>query len=176
MHSTAQLKSWTIQQAHTDALWLQHEGTGNNLKLQSVRINDPGHVRYWFTFLLPGGEYLVVVTHEDSILKKIERETDIGDSEWVLADVARRSSPGPEAECTGKVFTDTICEYPLIAYYDEEGARYPTSFTGRSLKVPCSQPFWLLASPYSAWITTPKRFLCKRRFDLAPTANRGITG
>ena len=82
MHSTAQLKSWTIQQARTDALWLQNEDTIDNLKFQNVRINDPEDVQYESTFLLPGGEHLVVFTTDgDIILKRIERGNSIGDPE-----------------------------------------------------------------------------------------------
>ena len=127
VYSTTQLKSWTIQQARTDVLWLQNEGTSKCLKLRRIRIKGLGDFKYKAAFLLPGGEYLVgATTIGDIVLKKIER----GDgSEWVLADVARCPPPSPGARSIGKVFTDTICEYPLIACHDREDARYATSFT-----------------------------------------------
>ena len=126
-HSTAQLRSWATQQARVDVLWPRNRGTDNNLNLQSIYINDPEDVEYVFTFLLPGGEHLVIFTaYGDIILKRIEWGNDIGDSEWVLADVARCSPPSSELawpECPVKVFTDTICEYPLITYHNWEDAR-----------------------------------------------------
>ena len=126
IRSTAQLKSWTIQQACTDALWLQNEGTDDDLKLQHVVINDPENLKYLGIFLLPGGEHLVALTIEGIILKKIERGNEIGDPEWVLSDVARCSPPSPEAECIDMVFTDTVCEYPLIAFGGLEDPKYAT--------------------------------------------------
>ena len=129
VHSTAQLRSWTIQQTRTDALWLQGEGPKSSLKLQTVRTNKPQGVGYLDTFLLPGGEHLVAfTTNGDIILKKIERGNDSGNSDWVLTDVARcsLSSSGP-VKFSVKVFTDTVCEYPLIAFHNWEDARYVTS-------------------------------------------------
>ena len=127
MYSTAQLKLWTIQQARTNALWLQN---GGNLGFQSVRINDPEDVQYEAILLLPGGEHLVVLTRrKDIILKKIVRENDFGDSGWVLADVASCSILNLEPpECPVKIFTDTVCEFPLITYHNWADIRYATSF------------------------------------------------
>lgn len=132
MHSTAQLKSWIIQQARTDAHWLQNKDADGSLEFQSIRINDPEDVQYEYIFLLPGGEHLVVLTgRKDIILKKIERENDTRDSVLVLADVVRRSLPRLEySECPVKIFTDTICEYPLITYHNPGNARYATSLMG----------------------------------------------
>ena len=128
-HSTAHLKSWTIQQARTDALWLQNEDTDDNLELQEVHLNHPEGVQYQGIFLLPGGEHLVLLTEDNAaILKKIERGDDIGDSGWGLVDVAVCLPPSPDAEFIEEVFTDTICEYPLIVYHHPEIARYVTSF------------------------------------------------
>ena len=110
---------------------MQNEATVDNLKLQGVRINDPEYVEYTGTFLLPGGEHVVVFASDgDIILKKFERGNDAEDSEWVLADIARCSPPNAEhawPECPVMVFTDTICEYPLVAYHDWEDARCATS-------------------------------------------------
>ena len=110
---------------------MQNEATVDNLKLQGVRINDPEYIEYTGTFLLPGGEHVVVFASDgDIILKKFERRNDAGDSEWVLADIARCSPPNAEhawPECPVMVFTDTICEYPLAAYHDKGDARYATS-------------------------------------------------
>jgi hypothetical protein len=92
VHSTAQLKLWTIQQTRTDALWVRAEGTDANLSPQSVRTNDPEHTRNLITILLPDGEYLVAFTSHKKILSKnIERGNDIGCSEWILTGVARRT-------------------------------------------------------------------------------------
>ena len=174
--STAQLKSWTIQQARTSALWQQNEGTSNCLKLQRVRIGELEDIEYKTTFLLPGGEYLAgVTTIGDIVLKKIERGNGIRGPGWVLADVARCPSPSPGARCIGKVFTDTICEYPLIACHDRQGTRYVASFMGCSPGVRHSQGYQPLASLSSSWITTLERFLCKRRFELTLTIRRAIS-
>ena len=128
-HSTAQLRSWTIQQACTDALWLQNEDADDNLKLQRIRIDDPENDHHLTVLLLPGGEHLAVLTDDDEvILKKIERGNGTGDSEWGLTNVALCLPPSPEAGCFEAVFADTICDHPLIAYHDPEGARYATSF------------------------------------------------
>lgn len=59
------------------------------------------------------------------MLKKIERGKDSG---WLLTDVARYTPPPSEwAQCSPKVFADTICEYPLITYEDNLDARYAVS-------------------------------------------------
>ena len=144
MHSTAQLKSWTIQQTRTDALLVQTEGADDNLTLQSVRTNDPEHTRYSTAILLPGGEYLVAFTTHKKFLLKIEWGNDVGDSEWVLTDVASYNPPDSGlTECFDEVFTDTICDYLLIAYNDGGNARYATSFVGCSPRVCRSQGFHL---------------------------------
>jgi hypothetical protein len=142
LHSTAQLKSWAIKQARTDALWLRN-GITNKLNLQTVRINEQEDGQYLNVLLLPGGEYLVVLTTDkDILLKKIEREDDVGDLEWVLADVARSSPPSPEASWfSDEVFTDTTCEYPLIAYDNWRDTRCVTSFMGFLLSVRRSHRF-----------------------------------
>lgn len=178
VHSTAQLKSWAIQHARTDALWVQTEDADDNLALQSVRTNDPEHARYLTAILLPGGEYLVAfTTHGKFLLKKIERGNNmIGDSEWVLTDVARYTPPSlGVGECFNEVFTDTICDYPLIAYHDRDrrNARYVTSFVGCSPRVCRSQGSFPLASPFFTWITTLERFPFKRGFGLTLAA--GLT-
>ena len=83
--------------------------------------------------LLPGGEHLAVLTEDDEvILKKIEWGNDIGNLKWRLTDVAICPSPSPEASCFEALFTDTICEYPLIAYHNTGDARCVTSFVGCS--------------------------------------------
>jgi len=83
--------------------------------------------------LLPGGEHLAVLTEDRKVaLQKIERGNDIGDSEWVLTHVAVCLPPSPGADCFEVVFTDTVCEYPLIAYDDPKGIRYAPSFVGHS--------------------------------------------
>ena len=131
VHSTAQLKSWTIQQARTDTLWLQNGDTDDNLKLQSVHTNDLAG--YAATFLLPGGEHLVVFTASGEMaLKKIKLETVIGGSEWVLAHVAHFFPQSPDGGHTCKVFTDTSCEYPLITSHNCEDARYVSLSIGYS--------------------------------------------
>ena len=142
LHSTAELKSWTIEQARTDALWLRN-GITNKLNFQTIRINEPEDGQYLTVLLLPGGEYLVApTTNKDILLKKIERGDDVGDLEWVLADVARRSPPSPEASWfSDELFTDTTCEYPLIAYHTWRDTRCVTSFMGFALRVRCSYKF-----------------------------------
>lgn len=129
MHSTLQLKSWAIQQARLDTLWIQNEDANDNITFQNVHINDPREIRYSSTILLPGGEHLVVFTSEkEFILKKIEEGNDVGHSGLLLTDVARYSPSGSgHVDHFDKVFTDTICEYPLVAYHDKGNARYATS-------------------------------------------------
>jgi hypothetical protein len=120
VHSTAQMKLWTIQQARTDALWLQNEDTNDNLKLQIIRNNGPEDFHYLPILPLPGGEHLVVFTANGDIILKIE---EIGNSEWVLADVARCSPQSSGTPNWSNGFTDTICEHPLIIYHNRGGSK-----------------------------------------------------
>ena len=73
----------------------------------------------------------MAVTGYDIILKKIERRNDIEDSECVLSNLACYSLREQEASCAD-VFTDTSCEYPLIAYHNWKDPRCATSFVGLS--------------------------------------------
>ena len=58
-------------------------------------------------------------------LKRIERGNDIEYSRWPLTDVVRYTLPrSGRVERSNKVFTDTICEYPLLTYTDDDNARY----------------------------------------------------
>lgn len=67
-------------------------------------------------------------TDRKFVLKKIERGKDNKYSGWLLTDVAHYTPPRSGwAGCSPKVFTDTVCEYPLITYDDNRDARYAVS-------------------------------------------------
>jgi hypothetical protein len=111
-----------------------------NLKLQRVLTDDPEDIDHMATLLFPGGEYLAMVTNECIALKKIEWGTHAEATGWVFTHVADCPLPNPKASCTKKLFTDTICDYPLIAYHNGgDDAWYATSFMG------CSPGFAVLS-------------------------------
>ena len=94
---------------------------------------------YAATSLLPGGEHLVVLTTTgDIILKRIERGNGIEGPEWILIDVARYSLPDSANSSIETVFTDVICEYPLVALHIWVNARYVTRFVEYSPRLFCS--------------------------------------
>jgi len=103
----------------------------DHLEFQNIRVDNQLDICFSITILLPGGEYLVVFTDtitREFVLKKIERGKDNKYSGWRLTDVARYIPPrSGQVKCSDNVFTDTICEYPLITYDDDRDARYAVS-------------------------------------------------
>jgi len=106
--------------------------TKDHLGFQNIRVDEQSDICFSTTILLPGGDYSVVFTSNRAdkwfVLKKIERGNDNKYSGWRLTDVARYIPPRSGwVEYSDNVFTDTICEYPLIAYEDDGDARYAVS-------------------------------------------------